>query len=113
MGVEHQLKEQLSETLPTADTVTVGKGELMLLRAFLREVRSSFAPGPYMRIGLCMSSGGPVEYQVGSTVKQVPWVRGDVFITLPGDEGLFHTPDLEMIGLAIHLEAFGCIWETL
>ena len=102
------LKEQLSETLPTADTVTIGRGELMLLRAFLREARSSFAPGPYMRIGLCTSSGGTVEYALGRVVKQTHWGRRHVFITLPGDEGLFHTPDLEMIGLAIHLESFGC-----
>lgn len=98
--------EALSEQSPPTSMISHADGNVILARKFFPAAETVLEPSEYLKVAVCMSGGGVVNYtpKWGRSQK-LNWDRNSLLITSPSDSSGCSTPDVDMLGLAINLDA--------
>lgn len=95
----------LSAQAPAASVIANAERSVILVRSFFPATEGVAEPEPHLKMGLCMSGGGKVKYNSHSRYWKLNWRRGDLLVMAPHGDSEFASPDVDMLGLAIDLQA--------
>lgn len=95
-----EIIDSLTQEYASRSVVSNNDQSVILMRSVLPAVSGNVDAGVYLKIGLCMSAGGRVQFGH----REWQWKRGTILITAPHEDAPFRSPEVDMIGIAIKVD---------
>lgn len=98
------LVEQLQQETGAVDAGTVASedGSVVLLHHAYAASEGPMGAPDQLRLGLALSGGGRLSQHSDAAILQAQWRPGQFNLVLPGDRGVYASPPVQLLGLAIN-----------